>query len=933
MTNKPNSRGSEWRKWDLHVHIPSMCKDDKAWFDFLRCVAFSRLSAVGITDYFKFDLQIAFEEIKTNFLSNPNIFSDDFFDDAIFPDKTYQDEKDKKKRRDLMIDRLKKIKFFYNIEFRSSDKFLKDSTDTKEDFANFHLICDNFTDSERQSVKKLIDSVKVPSHNDTIGQLKTNDINSATLSFNEFVEYLKDKCQTENEYRFFSNRYILVTVASGYGQCRNHNYTPQKDRNGRLADKYFIDPVKIFFGNENTYERFSKTHGYHKPCLVGCDHELDKIGIIFTWIKADPTFEGLKQIIYEPEDRVRIQDEKPEQKPADKTIDKVQFDSNDFTKNEILLNQNLTVIIGGKSTGKSILLKKIAQTVDSEEVAKKTKDIANPSVDDIKFKVLWKDGRENNDKRKIIYIPQSYLNRLADEKNDDEIIKIIRDALEQEDAIKNIFHKVKIQQDDNQTEINKNINALLTQKQNIAKMEDAIKIIGVQSTIEETIKRLEKEIVDEKLKTSDVTDDYFARYKELLELQDTLNKEYIKNNNDKNILENIKKAELFKCPEYDNLSLDIANSVAKYLEQIKTKYLTEWGRDIDLEITKVIKLNTENNVKIVKNNESLKPLQEKVEKAKTLHEKIKSLTAEQDRLKKIKDEELKLKAGKDNFNTLKSRIVDLHIEFFNLLVSAKADVLNQKTIKKENGLEFDVSIEFQKNSFASRENGASSFVNSYCDGRKIGNHKLNDYQFSGIDDYKTDFQEWINELLGGTFPLNSKVQMLDAIKRLANNWFEFKYHITHDGDKILKMSSGKRSFVILKLLIELDNTNKCPILLDQPEDDLDNRSIFTELVKFIKEKKKERQIIITTHNPNLVVGTDAECVIVANQHGEKTKNIDNIKFNYIQGALENIHKDKGDLALDKQSIQGHVCYILEGGQDAFEKRRKKYNFDKLKNAN
>ena len=92
------------------------------------------------------------------------------------------------------------------------------------------------------------------------------------------------------------------------------------------------------------------------------------------------------------------------------------------------------------------------------------------------------------------------------------------------------------------------------------------------------------------------------------------------------------------------------------------------------------------------------------------------------------------------------------------------------------------------------------------------------------------------------------------------------------------MSPGQRSFVILKLLIELDNTNKCPILLDQPEDDLDNRSIFTELVKFIKEKKKERQIIITTHNPNLVVGTDAECVIVANQHGEKTRNIDNIKF-------------------------------------------------------
>ena len=77
--------------------------------------------------------------------------------------------------------------------------------------------------------------------------------------------------------------------------------------------------------------------------------------------------------------------------------------------------------------------------------------------------------------------------------------------------------------------------------------------------------------------------------------------------------------------------------------------------------------------------------------------------------------------------------------------------------------------------------------------------------------------------------------MLDAIKKLSNNWFEFKYHITYNGDKISEMSPGQRSFVILKLLIELDNTNKCPILLDQPEDDLDNRSIFTELVNKLKK--------------------------------------------------------------------------------------------------
>jgi len=139
------------------------------------------------------------------------------------------------------------------------------------------------------------------------------------------------------------------------------------------------------------------------------------------------------------------------------------------------------------------------------------------------------------------------------------------------------------------------------------------------------------------------------------------------------------------------------------------------------------------------------------------------------------------------------------------------------------------------------------------------------------------------------------------------------------------MSPGKKSFVLLKLLIELDNS-KCPILLDQPEDDLDNRSIYYDLVKFIKTKKKERQIIIATHNPNLVVGADSECIIVANQEGDKSKN-KTYTFEYVQGALENrFNLPTEEKVLYKQGIQGHVCDILEGGKQAFKKREQKYNF-------
>ena len=103
-----------------------------------------------------------------------------------------------------------------------------------------------------------------------------------------------------------------------------------------------------------------------------------------------------------------------------------------------------------------------------------------------------------------------------------------------------------------------------------------------------------------------------------------------------------------------------------------------------------------------------------------------------------------------------------------------------------------------------------------------------------------------------------------------------------DGDTIDVMSPGKKALVLLKLLISLANS-KCPILIDQPEDDLDNRSIFDDLIPFIKSKKKDRQIIVVTHNANIVLGSDAEEVIIANQNGKNSPNKE-YRFEYRSGS-------------------------------------------------
>jgi predicted ATP-dependent endonuclease of OLD family len=139
------------------------------------------------------------------------------------------------------------------------------------------------------------------------------------------------------------------------------------------------------------------------------------------------------------------------------------------------------------------------------------------------------------------------------------------------------------------------------------------------------------------------------------------------------------------------------------------------------------------------------------------------------------------------------------------------------------------------------------------------------------------------------------------------------------------MSQGKQAFVILKLLLEFSEKS-CPILIDQPEDSLDNRAIYNELVKYLKDKKKDRQVIIVTHNPNVVVSADAEQIIVANQDGKDSPNEASMKFQYVSGALEYSKPvDKQiNFVLKSKGIREHVCEILEGGEDAFKQRERKY---------
>lgn len=163
---------------------------------------------------------------------------------------------------------------------------------------------------------------------------------------------------------------------------------------------------------------------------------------------------------------------------------------------------------------------------------------------------------------------------------------------------------------------------------------------------------------------------------------------------------------------------------------------------------------------------------------------------------------------------------------------------------------------------------------------------------------------------------------------MAINYYSISYKVKYENDDLESMSEGKKAFIILRLLLDFDES-VWPILIDQPEDDLDNRAIYTDLVSYLRDKKTKRQIILVTHNPNIVVGADSELVIVANRHGSKNENPDKIKFCYYGDTLESSFKDNDEkTVLYKQGIKEHICEILEGGDAAFKLREKKYGYDK-----
>ena len=1014
MGNFKYPKGSEWRKWDLQIHTPFSIlnnqfgdpNNEETWDNYVKELfkkaIEKNIAAIGITDYFVID---GYEKIMNEYLSN-----------------------DLKLKKIFTHDEIKKIleiPIFPNIEFR-----LK--TFVGGNSINFHVLFSNkipINEIKENFLHELDFAYEGnPQNQDEMRKLKIENLRSlgkklkrehgkfqseddvfigmknAVVNDSQIHEVLNKKPS------IFKDKFLIALPAD---EDLSEINWDSMDHNTR---KILIQKSDILFSSnqntrdwalgkkyknmENDIDEFKSL----KPCVWSSDaHSFDKLFEPdlrrYTWIKADPTFEGLKQILYEPEERVYIGEEPSRNFERNKIIKSIFISSsNNWFENSVLpLNEGLISIIGGKGTGKTAVLDLIAYATKSykcyEKDENKSKSFlkrAFKALKGTKIKVEWEDDISDEievlDKLeefiekegKVRYLPQDYVDQLCTELGKNEFEKQIEDVIFQKIPPENKatyadFESYK----DAQLKVINSKKKRVTEE--IIKINSQIyynsKLIKSKPSKDEEIKKIEEEIKKYEIeieKISEAVKDSKEQKKILNNLQ-SLNE---KKSNLEKIITQLKNS-LLKIEEIKNDTSIFIENLSVFLKNLKndlevvgiSKEIIEkvnvviYPRDLDKKLNQRKKV-TEKEIE-EKNNELRKILKQvtdeikkiKLEKSKQdeIIEINKSLSELRKKKVTLSDNIKKIEDAKKILPDLVEKRDDLFIDFF-LLIFEEKEILKDIYLPLENSLKMSGEENEKLFDFAVKFNFD---INSMA----YEGHELLDLRADGIfrqsrpemlrenfeklkfninlenKEISEDDKESIKSFLKNVEELFTKDKRMVASQLKEKkyteedfyNWlystkyYNISYSIKFNNIELKNLSPGLKGVALLILFLELDEKDRRPILIDQPEENLDNRSVYNTLVKYFRNAKKRRQVIIVTHNPNLVVNTDSEQVIVTDfDYGLEKQHS---RIFYVSGSLENTFKDDSSIiALEKQGIREHVCLILEGGKDAFEKREKKYGF-------
>lgn len=1029
MINK-NKKGAEWRRWDLHIHTKDTFKNDQfkssdfnSFCDYLFEKAISKgIAVIGITDYFSIanykKVLIYLSSIDTN----PKF------------DKT-------------QISKIKDILILPNIELR-----VLPVTDSGR-LVNFHCLFnpdyltsldDDFFNSIHMSIgneeyhmnenglKKL--GLSKGATNETALQ---KGIESFVVSPSDLVNLFKKKPNLRKN---------TITIVSNSNKDGNSAYQKHYDFFEKV-DKASLEEIRksiyhlsdfIFSSNSKDKDYFlgkkknaegkiiddekivASKCGSTKGCIHGSDaHKEEELfepdNELFCWIKADPTFDGLKQVLIEPEERIYI-GKTPQiiEKVKDNRTKYIKGLSIDWIGNydgkhgkwfkqvEIELNPELVAIIGNKGSGKSALAdiiglcghyknqkdfsflreKKFREGKVSKYFEAKLQWVSEEVIP----KIL-SDNSDSGEIETVKYLPQGYFETLTNEIStteafQKEIENVVFTHLNDEDKLgfqtfEELIEHHKLSVDREIKSLIESLNDLNTE---IIKLEKKINP-SYKSGIQYKLKQKESELTAliEPIQVRNPTED------EVVSAQNNL------------ILDEIEKIK----SEIEKIEISISAREQEKIDLlIELRDLKELNKEIEFKVEEIksfkeqriliaekYELDFNALLNVTSNLDSLNTLVSKKEaelrKAKeflgeepsVVHDFISlkkqleilnlKLSKEQEKLDaSLKQYQLYLKDKKEwkekkNKITGSTSIPDTILFYkkeLNYLENSLLDeiekhreariIISEKILKKKQDVikvykyvkqKLDAIIEdntdllggYKINISASlsfNPNYIDEFLNSILknqagtfysiEGGNVQFNKLiKDVDFDKNEDIKGFLTNTIDALLNDKRENYNQKRYIEEQVRdplaLYNSLFslsflEYNYQLMQGNKKLQQLSPGERGALLLIFYLLLDKDNK-PLIIDQPEDNLDNHSVANILVPFIRKAKANRQIILVTHNPNLAVVSDAEQVIFVNIDKEN-----GYTFEYQSGSIEN------------RKINERIVQVLEGAMPAFNKRKQKY---------
>lgn len=267
------------------------------------------------------------------------------------------------------------------------------------------------------------------------------------------------------------------------------------------------------------------------------------------------------------------------------------------------------------------------------------------------------------------------------------------------------------------------------------------------------------------------------------------------------------------------------------------------------------------------------------------------------------------------------KIVELKNHYRRLYKPVQDFILGNQTLAESIQLSFDVRIkerDLQDTLLSWIHLGKAGTYQGTNDGASAMRSLIAKNSFDsaeGLEAFLTELMQSLHEDTrpGSNRPMSTASQL--KAKKSPSDFYDMlfgldylspRYALKMDSKELHQLSPGERGLLLLLFYLLVEKSD-VPLILDQPEENLDNETVHKVLVPSINLAKQRRQIIIVTHNPNLAVVADSDQVIAA-----RIDKKDLCKAHYISGSLEN------------HEVNRHVVTYLEGTMPAFMNRESKY---------